>query len=564
MTPHIRHIKHILKRLSIKNTRRGFAVFNPWLVWSALGALLVAIPLMIIFYSTTITGDEIWRYILINLLPTYLLNTIILMLAVGLFTFILGVSTAWMVSIYDFPGERWLRWALVLPIAIPAYISGFTWVGILDYASPIYVFFRNNLGIETGQFLFFNILSLPGAVLILSLAFYPYVYLIARASFSGQSANYAEVSFSLGKSTFTTFCKVGLPLARPSIVAGVSLALMEVLNDYGVAYYFGVDTFTTGIFTAWFSFSNPTAALKLSAYLMIFVLALIMMEKYQRRKMRYDMIGSQYRPIVKKKLSGGKAIFAFLICLLPLLFGFLFPVAMLVYWASQTMHIVTDFRFWPLLGNSFLLAGIASGVVVVLALLIVYTVRTFPSGFVKLLSKIATLGYALPGAVVAIGIITATLWLDSTLGVYSTWGGKITITGTWLILIYAYMVRFMAVGYNGIESGMQNISLSMDEASRSMGMGILKTFIKINLPLLKGPITGAALLVFIDVLKELPLTLILRPFNFDTLAIRAFEFASDERIAEAAPASLIIVITSLIPVLFLNQLLSNHRKKSIL
>ncbi|TVQ84839.1 MAG: iron ABC transporter permease [Bacteroidetes bacterium] len=528
---------------------------NPWIWLTLLSATIISLPLFVVFSNIIVPGNETWQHILKNLIPTYVLNTIYLMVGVALLTFLFGVSTAWLVSMYRFPGRKFFSWALFLPIALPAYISGFTWAGILDYTSPVYVFLRNTFGIDTGQYLFFNILSLPGAIIILSLAYYPYVYLISRAYFSRQTSSLFEVAASLGKKPFKIFYQVALPMARPAIVAGVSLALMEVLNDYGLVRYFGIDTFTTGIFTAWFAFSNPQSALKLSAYLMIFVLGLILLERFQRGQMRYDIDGSSYRPVKAVNLKNTHAVGAFVICSIPFLLGFLIPLIMLIYWGSLTYSYVVDYRFAELLANSFILAGIATAVVTVFALFIAYTVRSFPSRFVKLLSKVATLGYALPGAVVAIGILVPFIWIDGKIGTFTTTGVRIAITGTWFALVFAYLVRFMAVGYNSIDSGMEKISKSLDEASTSLGLSYFKTLRKINLPLLKGSLISAALLVFIDVLKELPLTLILRPFNFDTLAIRAFEFASDERVAEAAPAALIIVITGMIPVLLLNFLI---------
>lgn len=533
---------------------------NPWIRGSLFISLLISLPLFIVFFGIIKGGGDTWHHILQNLLADYVINTFILLVGVAVLTFTLGVSTAWITSIYSFRGSGFFAWALILPISLPAYISGFTWAGILDYTSPVYVFFRNQLGIETGQYLFFNILSMPGAILIFSLALYPYVYLITRAYFSRQSSSLYEVATSLGKSPGSIFLKVALPLARPAIVAGVSLALMEVLNDYGLVRYFGVDTFTTGIFTAWFSFSDPSAALKLSGYLMIFVLVLLLAERYQRRKMRYDMLGGSYRPVKKKKLGKTGTFLALTICTIPFVFGFLIPVLMLIYWGLQTYSQVVDYRFWELLGNSFTLASIASVVVVTASIFIAYAVRSFPSAFIKFIAKVATLGYALPGAVVAIGIIIPFLWLDARVADLTGPTIRLALTGTWFALIYAYMVRFMAVGYNSIESGMEKISTSLDEAGRSLGLSNLKTLTQINIPLLSGSIISAALLVFIDVLKELPLTLILRPFNFDTLAIRAFEFASDERIAEAAPAALIIVATGLIPVLLLNKIMTHEDK----
>jgi len=534
-------------------------LLNPWVITGFFGTLVIALPLLVIAREIFTPGDETWKHILRNLVPGYVMNTIALMAGVAILTFLMGVSTAWLVTMYRFPGRKFFIWALILPIAIPGYINGFTWAGILDYTSPLYVFLRQNFGIDTGAYLFFDILSLPGAILILSLSLYPYVYLITRAYFLKQSTTLFEVAASLGHSPWRTFTRTALPLARPAIVAGVSLALMEVLNDYGLVRYFGVDTFTTGIFTAWFAFGSPTASMKLSVYLMIFVLALILLERTQRGQMRYDMLGSHYRPVRKRRLKRWKAIGAFTISVVPFLFGFLFPLLMLIYWSTFTAGLVLETRFLVLLRNSFLLAAIASVLVVVASIFIAFTVRTFPLKFIQFLSRVSTLGYAIPGAVVAIGIMVPFLWLDQQLMQYTPPGTGFILTGTWFALIYAYMVRFMAVGYNSIDSGMARISTSLDEAARSLGRSNLKTLGKVNLPLLRGAVLSAALLVFIDVLKELPLTLILRPFNFDTLAIRAFEFATDERVAEAAPPALIIIIVGTIPVYFLNKIIGKGK-----
>ncbi len=526
---------------------------NTWIIAALVVSLLVALPLLVIVPGAFTRGDEVWKHILTNLVPAYVSNTLILMAGVAVLTFLFGVSTAWLVTVYRFPGCRIMSWALILPIAIPAYISGFTWAGILDYTSPVYVFLRNTFGIDTGAYLFFNILSLPGTIIILSLALYPYVFLITRAFFLKQSASMLEASASLGRSPNSTFFTIVLPLARPAIVAGISLALMEVLNEYGLVRYFGVDTFTTGIFTAWFAFGNVGAAIRLSVYLMVFVLALIMLERFQRGNMRFDMSGSHYRPLSKKQLKGWRAGIALAICLLPWLPGFLLPGLMLIYWSLKTAIYVIDTRFLSLLGNSFLLAAVASVTVSIIALSVAFSVRSYPTRFSRILARISTLGYALPGAVVAIGILITFLWIDQR---FNTWFpyAKIMITGTWMALVYAYTVRFMAVGYNSIESGMAGLSPSLDEASRSLGKSGFSTLTSILLPLLKAPVLSAMLLVFIDVLKELPLTLILRPFNFDTLAIRAFEYASDERIAEAAPAALLVVLVGMVPAFLLNRI----------
>lgn len=535
---------------------------NGWLLASILFAILISIPLLSLFGGMFSSPGTAWPHITQNLLTRYVTNTMLLSAGVGLLTLFLGVGSAWLISSFDFPLRNFFSASLILPIAIPAYISGFAWAGLLDYTSPLYVFLRNNFGIDTGTHLFFNILSLPGAIFVLSMALTPYVFLITRTAFEKQSVSLLEAGASLGRGPWYLFFRLALPLARPAIVAGVSLALMEVLNEYGLVKYYGVDTFTTGIFTAWFSFSSAESALRLSSYLMLVVLFLMLAEQYSRRKMRYDAVGTHYRPLTRRRLKGISKWISTIFCLTPLAGGFIIPAGMLVYWSTQTFTKVANYRFWELLGNSFLLASIAAIAVLFAAILIAYTLRSFPSAGMRILSKLSTLGYALPGAVVAIGILIPFLKLDDISTQIMGLNLRYILTGTWVLLIFAYLARFMAVGYNSVESGLERISPSIDEASRSLGISRLKTLLRINLPLLKSPMLSAFLLVFMDVLKELPLTLILRPFNFDTLAIRAFEFASDERMPEAAPAALIIILAGMIPLIFLNRLMKSKKNQA--
>jgi iron(III) transport system permease protein len=528
------------------------------MVYLFIATLAISIPLLVIFGNFFTKGGEIWLHILKNLVPGYVTNTFLLMTGVAFLTFALGVGSSWIVTMYRFPGHRFFEWALILPIALPAYISGFTWAGILEYTSPVYTFFRSTVGIDTGQVLFFDVMSLPGAIIVFSLALYPYVYLLTRAYFLNQSRALFEVTASMGMSPWQSFRRVALPIARPAIVAGVSLALMEVLNDYGLVKYFGLDTFTTGIFNAWFAFGNLNAALKLSGYLMLFVLALIFIERWQRGEMRFDM-GMSDTPITEKKLAGLKSTLAIVIVSIPFLFGFLFPFIMILYWTSLVSGDAFTFDFWILLRNSFVLAFLAALTVVMIAVFVAFTVRTYPLKFIKMAARFSTLGYALPGAVVAIGILVVFLWFESRITSITGSNMNAALVGTGFALIYAYLVRFMAIGYNSIESGSEKISISIDQASRSLGITKLRTMLKIHLPLIKSSMIAAVLLVFIDVLKELPLTLILRPFNFDTLAIRAFEYASDERLAEAAPSAVIIVLTGFIPVYMLNKMMKRGK-----
>lgn len=543
----------------VKHGWAGFR-FNAWVSFTWMLAFVVAFPLLSILTAFLGEADTAWGHITKNLLPTYVSNTLCLLLGTGALTLTIGTLSAWLVSVYDFPGRRLLEGALTLPIAIPGYILGFTWAGMLDYTSPLYTFLRNTWGVNTGAYLFFDLLSLPGAILILSLALYPYVYLAARAWFGRQSAGLFEAAAALGHSKTRVFRTLTLPLARPALVGGLALVLMEVLNDYGVVSYFGVDTFTTGIFSAWFAFGSKTSAVKLSAWLLLLVFALLLGERLQRGQKRYDTLRGSSRPLLRTPLHGLSRLGAQTLTALPVLMGFVLPVLMLLYWSWLTGTETLAHRFLPLLTNSFLLATVATLLVVTAALLTAFTARSFPSPKTRFLVRFSTMGYAIPGAVVAIGVLVPFLWLDHQL---NTWGGTggLWLTGTWFALIFAYLVRFLAVAYNNIESSLTRTSTSLDEAAQSLGHPRSHILRNILLPLIQPGILAAALLVFIDVLKELPLTLILRPFNFDTLAIRAFEYASDERVAEAAPASLVIIGLGLVAAAVLNNITKTRKNE---
>ncbi len=526
--------------------------------------IIILVPLFVIIseFLRPVTG--IWHHFTSSLLQGYILNSLLLLAGVGAGTFVVGTGTAWLVSMYRFPGRGFLSWALVMPIAVPAYINGYTWAGMLDYTSPLYSFMRKSFGTDTGAFLFVDILSAHGAVIIFTLSLYPYVYLICRAYFINQSATLLDTAASMGRPAVYTFFRIAMPMARPAIVAGVTLVMMEVLNDYGLVRYFGVETFTTGIFTAWFAFGDRGTALRLAGWLVVIVLAVIMAERLQRGRARFDILGGSYRPVRKRDPGRPVAMIITMLCSLPFLFGFLLPFTTLVRWTIQTAPDVVNTSFWKLAANSFMLAAAAAVAGMAVSLLILYSHRVSGSKAVYLLSKTATLGYALPGAVVAIGIMIPLLWVDDSVHLVVAALDKGTVQ--WMVsssifaLLYAYLVRFLAVGYNSLEAGYERISKSIDESAASLGSTGKRTLREIHLPLLKGTLLGGGLLIFVDVLKELPLTLILRPFNFDTLAIRAFEYASDERVAQSAPAALIVILTGMLPAYWLNRMITRRRR----
>ncbi|REG81818.1 ABC transporter permease [Marinomonas pollencensis] len=537
-------------------TGEGFA----WLTWASITiALLLALPVMVIVGNLFTDSDGVWSHLWNTVLTDYVNNSLLLMVGVAIGVLCIGVPVAWLTSVCRFPGSTWLSWALLLPLAMPAYIIAYTYTGLLDFAGPVQSVIRAITGLGYGEYWFFEVRSLGGAIIMLSLVLYPYVYLMSRAAFLEQSANTLEVSRTLGYSHLSAFFRLALPLARPAIIAGLTLAMMEVLADYGTVQYFGVATFTTGIMRTFYGFGDLAAASQLAGILLLFVCVLIFTERYSRRKLRYHSSGLRKASQRELVLSGWRGIAALLFCILPVLFGFILPAGVLGYWSLFEAEPLTWDFLW-LAWNSFYLALLAALIVVSLAIVLCYALRLRPSRSVEGAVACAGVGYALPGTIIAIGVIVPLAWLDHGLIalVKDITNEKIGLlfSGTIVALLFAYAVRFMAVSLGAVQSGLGKIKPSMDMAGRSLGLTPIQVLKRVHFPLLKGSLLTALLIVFVDVLKELPATLILRPFNFNTLAVRAFELASDERLVDAAPASIMIVLVGLIPVVLLNRSIS--------
>ena len=498
---------------------------------------------------------HLWQHLSETVLNTYVVNSLLLTVGVGIGTFILGVASAWLISTCDFPGRRFFEWALLLPMAMPAYIIAYTYSGMLSYSGPVQSLLREVFGWQFGDYWFPNVHSLTGAIVMLSLVLYPYVYFIVRAAFVDQSRAVIEASRSLGRGPRQTFFRVALPLARPAIAAGVSLAMMEALADYGTVQYFGVSTFTTGIFRTWFGLGSPTVAAQLSSILLVFVFSLVVLERWSRKRMKFHHATSSTKPVTKITLSARAKWCSVLFCASLLLCGFLLPVFQLLAWVVQ--HWKIDFTFLQLVANSFLLSVLTASVCLVVAVLLAYGQRLFPFFAEKFLVRLSALGYAIPGTVIAVGVVIPFGWLDNRVNdlTESLTGNSIGLifSGTIFILIFAYVVRFLAVALNSMEAGLEKIRPTIDDAGRSLGLSSARVLQQVHLPLLRTSMVTALLLVFVDVLKELPATLILRPFNFNTLAVRAFELASDERLAEASLPALAIVLIGLIPVIIMTR-----------
>lgn len=533
---------------------------SSWVLWSVLILLILGTPIYTVLFGLLPGPGPNWSHIVNYLLADYVINSFLLVMGTGLLALLWGVPSAWFVSTFNFPGRRFWEWILILPLTIPTYIMAFTYAGIFDYAGPLQSLVRKTTGLNLASYL--DIMNITGVMVVMSLALFPYVYVVCRAAFLTRYRSMIEASQVLGASSGRSFFKVVLPVARPALVAGVTLVIMEVLNDYGAVKYFGVPTFTTGIFRTWFSYEDPQGAIYLSSLLLLFVFAAILFERFQRGKARYHSQVPVERPLPRKRARGWRGIIVMSCCAIPAVLGFMLPVAQLIWWSLQSIGSVGFSKIGSMISNSFLLACGAAVLCVLLALLLIFATRVRNYAWLHSAVRLSTMGYAVPGAVIAVGVLIPLLFLDK-LWISISSGGHhqtgLLLTGTVFGLLFAYSVRFLAVAFNPIESGFQRIGKSLQEAAVTMGIKPWRILQRINIPLLRGALVSAGLLVFIDVMKELPLTLILRPFNFNTLATRAFELATDELVAAAAIPSLIIIITGVIPIHLLNVLISKQK-----
>jgi len=526
-------------------------------------ALILSLPILTIAFSVFEPPGENWQHLKDTVLPEYLGNSLLLTFGVGSGTLLIGVSTAWLTAMCRFPGKNLFVWLLLLPMAMPAYIVAYTYTGMFDFAGPVQTTIRDWTGWRYQEYYFPQIRSMGGAIAMLSLVLYPYVYLLGRSTFLEQSVGVMEVSRTLDCGPWTVFYRVALPLARPAIVAGLSLALMETLADYGTVAYFGLGVFTTGIFRTWFGLGDYTSAAKMAALLLLFVFVLIVMERVSRNKAQYHNSSGKLTRFSEYRLQGFKAWGAFAICAIPIFLGFFLPAAQLSLWAMETWSEMVDDRFFELIRNSFLMGLGAALISVILALFLGYGKRILPGKTTIVSIRTASIGYAIPGTVIAVGVIIPFAWLDVRIDAFmkSNFGisSGLILSGTIVAVMFAYVVRFLAISLQTVESGLDKIKPSMDDAARSLGYRPRETLFKIHIPLMKSSTLTALMIVFVDVMKELPATLILRPFDFNTLAVRAFELASDERLADSSTAALTIVIVGLLPVIFLSKTISQSR-----
>lgn len=528
---------------------------NSWKIGVILITLLFSLPLLTVVASLFADYSPLWQHLLATVMSDYLINSLLLMLGVGCGTFLLGVSTAWVVCIYEFPGRRLFEWLLLLPMAMPAYIIGYVYTGMLDFSGPLQTHMREIFAWQHGDYWFPQIRSLAGAIFVMSLVLYPYVYLIARASFMQQSRGVLEASRTLGCSLSRSFFKVALPLSRPAIVAGMSLAMMEALADYGTVQYFGVSTFTTGIFRTWFGMGELQTATQLSSFLLMFVFLLIVIEAHSRKQLSYHSTSRSQQPAAKNFPGGFKRFICLFICMFPVLLGFVLPALQLSYWALLVAEGGFDSGFLNLMLNTFYVAAFAALICLLAALFLCYSKRIFADKTTAFSVRLTSMSYAIPGTVIAVAILAPLSWFDNRLDAWLAENFQLSsgllLSGSLFALLFAYSVRFLSVSVQTLQAGLVKITSHFDESARSLAHKPLSIFKKIHFPLLQSSLLTALILVFVDVLKELPATLILRPFNFNTLAVRTYELASDERLVDAALPALAIVIIGLLPIIIL-------------
>ena len=524
--------------------------------------LMIAGPIIAILWLASFPSDDIWNHLIQPVLFRYTYTTCFLMIGVGIGTLLIGVSSAWLVTCCEFSGRRHFEWALLLPMAIPAYIIAFIYTDLLEYSGTVQESLRIFFSWKSpSDYWFPEIRSLGGAIFMMTFVLYPYVYLLSRVSFAEQSSSIIEVSRTLGRGPWDTFFRISIPLARPSLAIGVSLVLMEVLNDFGTVDFFAIETFTAGIYDVWMNMDSISGASQLSVALLIFVLFLLFTEKWGRRKQTFSNNTKTKKPIRRYQLQGYKSSISFFVCLIPILFGFILPSLILIRDSFIFYDFGDNFEFLKTMSNSFILSSLSAVTTTIFGIFLGYGQRIRKNKFIRGLIRFCSIGYAIPGSVLAVGVIIFFGKIDEFLNFIFEVTGEISLSGTLIIIIYAYSVRFLALSFGSIESSLSKVTPNMDAASRTLGMNSRKTLFKVHIPIIQKGVLASAILVFVDCMKELPMTLILRPFNFETLSTNVYQFASDELFEESALTALAIVLTGVIPVIILSNIISSENNQ---
>ncbi|WP_329645716.1 iron ABC transporter permease [Hyphomicrobium sp.] len=548
----------------LRGARRAQSHAPGWSLTTAVIVAIITLPVAAVLYLALTATQNDWPHLVGTVLPEALNTTLLLGLGTGIVTVVAGTSTAWLVTMYRFPGRALLDRLLVLPLAIPTYIAAYCYSDLFDYAGPVQTELRALFGWTTAaDYWFPSVRSLGGAVFIMSAVLYPYVYLAARATFVQQSVCALEVARTLGRTSMGAFWSVALPLARPALAAGVALVVMETLNDLGAVQYLGVETLSASIYATWLQRSNLGGAAQLAAVMLALIVILLTVERFARGGAKIHHTTGRYRAIPFQDIEGWRGYAAALLCSLPFVVGFIVPFLLLAKFAMGHVSVAVEGGFLRAAWNSIFLATLAAAAAVGLALLISYAPRVARTGFTRFAARASGFGYALPGTVLAIGVLIPLAGLDNTIDawfreVFGISTGLI-ISGSIAALVYAYVIRFLAVALGGIEAGLERISPNLDAAARTLGETASSALWRIHLPLLLPALGAAGLLVFVDALKELPATLLLRPFNFETLATHVYAFAALEQVESGALGALSIVLAGLVPLIVLHHAIASGR-----
>ena len=533
---------------------------NFWKLIPIFFLLIFILPLIFVLGSLFGEFNDNWSHLIEYVLPKYVSNSLILIFGVAILSLILGVGTAWFLTNFDFLGKSWLEWAIILPLAIPPYILAYTFTGLFDSYGSANEMIRYLFNLESDYIFFPNVRNIYGAIVVFSFTLYPYVYLTTRMAFLNQSRSLMEAGKLLGNSNRLLFFRLAVPLVRPAIIAGLALVIMETLSDFGAVDHFAIQTFTTGIFRTWYGMYDLSTAMQLSSFLFIFVAIFIFLERFERNRMSYSYANSTFKKTDSSTLVGFKNFFAFLFCFLPLFIGFILPIIELLNWAVffPSENFLSNNLIATLLNTIFL--GVTAGIVCSMFALVINFLKRFHKGWLLgFSSQLLTLGYALPGIILAVGIINFFSFLDKN---FLNLFFEVTLLGSLIGLMLAYVIKAYALANNTIESGFQRINFSIDDVSLSLKKSKFDIFFKIHMPLMKTSLLTSLLLVTSEVIKELPATLILRPFNFDTLAVTTYIYASEERMYEAASPAIMIVLIGLIPIIFLSKIIRDSRPGS--
>lgn len=531
---------------------------NGWVTLSVIGAFLALLPSLYIFFGLFQKQNENWQHIQEYMLLDYALQSLWLVLGTGACTIIVGVTLAWLVAAYDFPLRRFFSFAFVLPLAIPPYIAAYTYGSMLSYTGSIQTTLRETFGLTLDQ-RYFDIMSMKGAISIFTLFLFPYVYLITKTFLEKQSAVFIENARLLGKNQAHIFFRIVLPMSQAAIVGGASLVAFEVLNDFGVTKHFGIQSFTAAIFKTWFGMYDVESAIRLSAWLMTLIIGIFIVERLVRKRKKYSSPTNRSTPLTRRKLRGIPMYAAVIFGLVIVTFSFVIPVGQLIVWATWTYGEVLNETFWKLLNNTLFISCISITILMLLAVTVANVIR-FSRGsiFAVALTRLISMGYSIPGAVLSIGVMAVVMSVDKELGSFYSWLGlganKLVLSMSLFMLTFAYIIRFLAVGFNAVEAGFEKTGNRYSEAARMLGMSMTRTFFMVDLPLIKGAVFTGFILVFMEIVKELPLTLLLRPYNFETLATKAYQYASDEQIHQAAIPSLCIIAVGIVSVIFYHWL----------